>query len=629
MTIERRKFFTLLASGLATPFILTACGGSDDDPAPSGDSDRGLENEPPIVEIDPDLADLISSEIGIIFANDSERVFPQSISSGDPTPSGVMLWTRVEPNVINPNLDLYFQVAFDENFERLVSEGKLPSSGTETENDPVPFGLLEELDYTVRIDLDGLLRPDRFYYYRFIYDGTASRTGRCRTAPTEDANVESLKFGLLSCQDYTNGYYGALKLVADDDSLDYIIHLGDFIYESVGDPSFQSLPFEDRQIILPSSGIHAMDLEDYRHLYRTYRSDLNLQAAMERHTWIMVPDDHETANDCYWDYLNDTLGAPDHPYTTDPQFENIKFESLNKLKLDSQEAWLEYVPARVTINRDSTNPHEFLTVYRRLVFGDLLELLMLDTRSYRTSHPCGEGGIGERQLAAGCTEFDRSTLPGLADQPHTILGTTQKEWMLDHLVNATTRYKVLGNQTLMSRLGIEHRNWQIPFNLDAWDGYQQERDELMAEIKSANIDNFIVLTGDMHSHMAANIKVDYRNSSRSNTDNFVGAEFMTPAITSSTMVEILKIQANLDTDIEVESILASLASPAIRITNPHIQYGNFIAQGYSTVLFNSEYALWESFVVDKNNPNADTKIQVARYKKRADKPWLTSRQITL
>ncbi|MBL4866114.1 MAG: alkaline phosphatase D family protein [Pseudomonadales bacterium] len=391
MTIERRKFCTLLASGLATPFILTACGGSsDEEPAPTDGTERGLEGIDPPVAVDPDLLDLIDSQIGIVFNADSERVFPQSISSGDPTPSGVMLWTRVDPGITNPNLELYFQVAFDKNFERLVLEGKLPTSGTETENDPVPFGLLEELDYTVRIDLDGLLRSDRFYYYRFIYDGTASRTGRCRTAPAEDATVESLKFGLLSCQDFTNGYYGALKLVADDDSLDYVIHLGDFIYETVGDPSFQALPFEDRQIILPSSGIHAMDLEDYRHLYRTYRSDVNLQAAMERHTWIMAPDDHETANDCYWDYLNETLGAPDHPYTTDPQFENSKIALLNKLKLDSQEAWLEYVPARVTINRDSTNPHEFLTVYRRLVFGDLLELLMLDTRSYRTGHPCGE-----------------------------------------------------------------------------------------------------------------------------------------------------------------------------------------------------------------------------------------------
>ncbi|MBL4866115.1 MAG: alkaline phosphatase D family protein [Pseudomonadales bacterium] len=226
----------------------------------------------------------------------------------------------------------------------------------------------------------------------------------------------------------------------------------------------------------------------------------------------------------------------------------------------------------------------------------------------------------------GCDEFNRSTLPELADQPHTILGSTQKEWMLNHLVTATTRYKVLGNQTLMSRLGLEFRDLDIPLNLDAWDGYRHERDELMAELTIAKVDNFIVLTGDMHSHIAANVKLDYSDGNGSNTDNFVGVEFMTPAISSATLNEILAAQANKDADITIN--VSSMAAAAVRSTNAHIRYANLTTQGYSTVLFNPEYALWESFVVDKNVPNANTKLQVARYKKRVDRPWLTSQQFT-
>ena len=95
--------------------------------------------------------------------------------------------------------------------------------------------------------------------------------------------------------------------------------------------------------------------KDYRFIYRTIRSDRNLQAAMERHTFICIPDDHETANDCYWDYARDTLGAPDHPFTTDAQYGNDP-RLLKQLKLDSQRAWSEYVPARVKFDASASHP---------------------------------------------------------------------------------------------------------------------------------------------------------------------------------------------------------------------------------------------------------------------------------
>ena len=245
---------------------------------------------------------------------DSARVFDLSVSSGDPSATGVMLWTHIRPEALRGGQPLFLQVGLDAGFQTLLLQARIEASQISAER-----------DHTVKVDLDGQL-PETLsggpYFYRFIYDGTVSRTGRCRTLPQDSTALRSLKLGLLTCQDYTNGYYPALGHLAADDSIDYVLHLGDFIYETAGDPRFQSLPFADRTLVLPSGGTVALDLADYRFIYRRYRSDPLLQLAMERHTFICVPDDHETANDCYWDYERDTLGAPDHPYTTDPQYGN-------------------------------------------------------------------------------------------------------------------------------------------------------------------------------------------------------------------------------------------------------------------------------------------------------------------
>ncbi len=258
--MDRRSFLTNLGLGLGASFALTF-------------------HAQAVQWLAPGSAPINNGAL----RTDSPRVFDLSIASADPTPSGVVLWTHIASSAWRAGESLYVQVASDAAFNSIVLEARVG-----------PDDISAQRDYTVKIDLDGKLAAGSPYYYRFIYDGTVSRIGRCRTAPAAGASLSRLKFGLLTCQDYTNGYYGALAHVARDDSLDFVLHLGDFIYETAGDPRFQSLPFADRTMILPSGGTVSMGLDDYRFIYRTYRSDPNLQAAMERHTWIMVPDDHET-----------------------------------------------------------------------------------------------------------------------------------------------------------------------------------------------------------------------------------------------------------------------------------------------------------------------------------------------
>ncbi|MBD8528096.1 alkaline phosphatase D family protein [Pseudomarimonas arenosa] len=570
--MQRRQILSLIAAGLATPFILTYQRAAH---AVIG------------------AAEYRSRISAMIKGSDPDLVFQQSIASGDPTPTGVMLWTRINPSLSGE--DLFFQVAVDGNFNQIVAEGQVAREQIRAQN-----------DYTVKVDLDGQLEANRRYYYRFVYAGTTSRIGRCRTAPPTGSRPDALKLAQITCQDYTNGYYGAFDYIANDDSIDFVVHLGDFIYESAGDPRFQSLPFADRQIVLPSDGIYAMDLADYRHIYRSLRGDPKLRRAMEQHTWIITRDDHETANDCYWDYQRHTLGAPDHPYTE----QGNDALQLNQLMLDSQQAWIEYVPARVRVEANSADPHRFLRVYRDFQFGDLLSLYMLDTRTYRSAHACGEDTFGGRYLPT-C---------GSVRDPHiTMLGTQQRDWLLNSSLASRSQWRVLGNQTFMGRLGLPAPGGFVPFNGDAWDGYAVERDQLLGEMRSQRVDNLITLTGDLHTYMAAQVKADYGNINPFDSRNFLGAEFMTPSISSSNLINTLGIkrkmalqQKNMDKAKSIGDVIDFFAGSAVYLLNPHIKYFDSSAYGYSTLEFRRSYCEWKAYSVDKNTASGTATRKVKK-----------------
>jgi len=576
--LDRRTFIALLAASMVTPFASVS--------------------RPSHARMNPDNVRIDGLLSPSPAGSDSEtgRIFPSSVASGDPSPTGVILWTRIAPSAVRAHTPLYFQVAYDADFTQPAYEGVV--DGRE---------LRASHDFTVKIDLDGLLQANQRYYYRFLYAGTASRVGRCRTAPALGAHVEALKFAVLTCQDYRNGYYSALQHLAGDDGIDFVIHLGDFIYEDADTPNTNQARFVDRSIVLPSAAPQAMDLEDYRHLYRRYRDDRHLQRAMENHTWVMVFDDHEITNDCYWDYVRDTLGAPSHPYTTDAAFNNDP-ELLNQLMLDAQRAWLEYTPARVQVNESSTHPQHFLTIYRHLVFGDLLDLFMLDSRTYRTPHPCGEAQH-ERFFPLTCNTITKPE--------QSMLGTTQRDWLLSELPQSTQRWKVLGNQTYMGCFGLRHHNKKIPFNLDAWDGYQAERALLVQSIQAHEIDNLVVLTGDLHIGVASHVLGDHSQRA-DDPNNIIGVEFITPPTTSASWLESL-----LRKNPSHRDFLSQLFSFTARITNPHLQYVNGLYQGYSTIVFRHDWCEWACIAVDKNTrtdaPHARTLITRRKY---PSVPWL-------
>lgn len=576
---SRRKFLGYMAVGLSTPYLLSACGGDSEDRS--------------TVSVDHQVVgDSALFDVQALTFN-AQEVFDFSISSGDPTPSGVMLWTHISAQAYLEEAPLYFQVSTDNSFANgsLVYEGAV---------EPEEINSLN--DYTVHIDLDEQLLPNTRYFYRFVYNNTASRVGRCRTTSAEDASLSSVKFAVLTCQDYGNGYYGALRHVAEDASIDFVVHLGDFIYETVCDPDLP-VAFEDRCIQLPSGGVVSHGLEDYRAIYRAVHSDPDMQLAMENHTWIVTTDDHETADDCYWDYERDTLGAPQHPYTLEAKYGSDE-GLLLQLKLDAQRAWAEYVPSRVRFDLNARHPHQAQKVYRQFKFGNLVELFMTDTRTYRTPHPCGEA-VRDR-FGSYCETVTSET--------QSMYGIEQREWLLDGLTNSVSQWKLLGNQTFMGSLGLGlNQSAQLPMSVDAWDGYAYERKLLTQYLLDHEVENFVVVTGDLHSTIASHVRLEYNNQAKIYDFESPGVEFMTPSITSANLGGLLLSE---ETDALVEDLVDVISNGSVRITNPHIRYFNSLIYGYSTLEFTSGYCEWRAYSVDKNSSSDSVgREQVAAFRK--------------
>ena len=531
MNITRREFLVGAGAGLLTPFLAV----SSSEAATTG-------------------------PFAIRRFLPSTLAFPISVASGDPTPTGVILWTRLSERIWRADRTLAFQVSRDPSFRRIVFQGLVDGSVIGPAS-----------DFTVKVDLDGNLQPGGVYYYRFIYNGIASRTGRCRTLPPPGAPIEKVKFGVVTCQDYLNGYYGAFAHIAKDSSIDFVVHLGDFIYESGGGSAYPG-----RRVDLPSGQSRASTLDDFRTLYRTYRSDPLHQLAMEYHTWIVIWDDHETANDCFWDYENDSLGAPNHPFRDDPV-------RLRQLKFDAQRAWSEYVPARPAFNPLAAHPHDALSIFRRFQFGNLVDLVMTDERTYRTPHPCGEGGEAGRLFTRDCDER-RSPAASM-------LGGAQRNWFVDNMTASTALWKVWGNEVFVGALTVGPAGSnQIIANVDAWDGFYAERDYILQTLRNAGLNNLVVLTGDLHTYIASYVKIDYGDRDNTNPANVVGVELMTPAVTSS----------NIAQQIGVRDPPENFLVDAVRGLNPHIAFFNGQDWGYSTVEFKRTHCEYVAYRVDKS-----------------------------
>jgi alkaline phosphatase D len=427
-------------------------------------------------------------------------VFPHGVASGDPRDASVVLWTRIQAAAGGADsIDLVVEVATDPEFTQIVVS--------------TPVTATAGSDHTVRVVVDGLAAATT-YHYRFTA-GVDEIVGRTRTAPAADADV-TVRIAWVSCQDYEAGTYAAYRQMIDDDEarpagerIDFVVHLGDFIYESRGsgfqrplDDNLEPLDLRNpdgsprRAANFPSGGSMigndhvAETVDDYRHLYKTVLSDPDLRAARARWPFIHSWDDHEFRNDSWQSQGNYTdSNSLDEPYQT--------------VKIAANQAWSEYVPAQLTGSpgvagvtqraRDFspssvqdapfTTPNEdnfvpepnnaaavgSITIYRSFRFGRHVELVMTDGRSYRSDH-CVPEELSFRSfvyldprnvlpiddvaiLDAGRTANDGNPPAQVQGVPNpridspvgTMLGAQQKAWWKQTMTGSDATWKVWGN----------------------------------------------------------------------------------------------------------------------------------------------------------------------------------------
>ncbi|QDQ28620.1 phosphodiesterase [Chitinimonas arctica] len=414
-------------------------------------------------------------------ATGSAWKFPQSVASGDPQPDAIMLWTRVVPSSADDvasaatpaSFSVRVLVTATDNSAGLGSNGEL--KGTMAVNATVP--VYADYDNTIRHKVTGLAAGTT-YYYQFVAGDARSRVGRFKTAPARDADIAKLKFAVMTCQDWSINHWGAYSDVLGQD-LDFMVHLGDYIYETVGE-GFQVGAVESRHtaLVLPngtfksgtSGAKYATTLADYRYLYKQYRTDSRLQAVHERFAMVAIWDDHEFSDDCWGDaetYGNGTFSATASDNTHQP----LRRRSANQ-------AWFEFMPADIYFTTSLAAGVENIRIYRDLQFGKLAHLIMTDERLYRSDHMIPEaavnpatgqqvGSIGSRYMVPEATLYGAEALKidgakrlGLPDPLVfvSMLGTSQRNWWKDTMKSSPAAWKLWGNEVSLMRMGVDGSN---------------------------------------------------------------------------------------------------------------------------------------------------------------------------
>jgi len=354
-----------------------------------------------------------------------ENPFTLGVASGDPTPDGIVLWTRLAPEPANPTslgkaaIPVGWRVAADSRMRHVVARGVAPA----------PL----ELAHSVHVEVNGL-RPGRDYFYQFDARDEESPVGHFRTAPMPHEMVPEIRFAVATCQDWPSGYYTAYRDMVEQE-LDLVLHLGDYTYEYAIGSTLRGTPVP--------AGFEAecLDLRTSRLRHTLHKLDPDLQAVHAKFPFVVIWDDHEVAND--YSGLAPEYGSPSPEFTA--------------RRAAAYQAYYEHMPIRLSVAR---RPGPGLRIFRRLAYGKLAEFTMLDDRQYRSDNPCGDGESLRCEAAR--------------DGDYTMLGREQERWVARGFSQSSARWNIVGQQLLMAELEHlpyeEGRYWN-----DAWDGYPLAR----------------------------------------------------------------------------------------------------------------------------------------------------------
>lgn len=406
----------------------------------------------------------------------SSDPFTLGVASGDPDSSGMVLWTRLAPQPLEPfggmpneAVEVKWEIARDEAFQQLVDSGVAVAT--------------PQLGHAIHVEVDSL-ESDRWYWYRFTAGEATSPVGRTRTMPASNALPDKLKFAFASCQNLEQGLFTAYEQMAKDD-LDLVVHLGDYIYEGSG--------IADR--VRKHHGPEITSLNDYRARHAQYRSDPLLNTMHAQCPWLVTWDDHEFDNNC----ANDISEEQEvHPV------------DFLLRRANAYQAYYEAMPLRASCLPTGSS----MKLYRRSPFGRLADFLVLDTRQYRTDQPNGDGKAPLNTSALSPT--------------NTLLGTEQRNWLCSRLIQSPATWNILAQQVMMGMVSRSRVNNEPAYSMDQWPGAAYERMQLVKFLADRRVANPIVLTGDIHSNWVNNLRVDDRQAETP----VVATEFVGTSISS-------------------------------------------------------------------------------------------------
>jgi len=503
--MDRKRRTLVQALGVGGALSLAGCGGD------SSSSAAPLVNTPtPSLPDEPDAPDALP---GVSFLH--------GVASGDPLSDRVILWTRVTPDRDSgEDVSVSVTVASDLAMQQTVASYTATASASS--------------DYCVKQDATGL-QPDRWYYYQFSVGDQVSPVGRTRTFPASKTFIDRARFAVVSCANYPYGFFSVYRAVANHADLDFVLHLGDYLYE-YGAGEYGDFPERD-----PQPPHEMITLADYRQRHAQYKTDEDLQAVHQQFPMIAVWDDHESTDNSYRD------GAGNHDPLTEGDWA--------ARKQISQQAYFEWLPIR------PREPGNHSVIYRNFSFGDLIDLTMLDTRL--------EGRDEQLSIPAD---------PGRNDEDRHLISEQQMDFLLNSLSESNSQWRFIGQQVMFAQLNIaeipslSERHAQLrgnlsAINMDQWDGYAADRLKILNHIDDNDIDNVVILTGDIHTSWASEI---YRNPGTLLGDLFdkaLAAEFVTPAVTSPGFPDGV----------------AELAGVVIPVANPHIRYVEAKSRGFILV----------------------------------------------
>ncbi|MBP8308746.1 MAG: alkaline phosphatase D family protein [Burkholderiaceae bacterium] len=415
--------------------------------------------------------------------------FTLGVASGSPSDASIVLWTRLAlPGLFGSRLGndpilVRWEIAHDEAFRRPVQSGQAIASA--------------ELAHSVHVEVNGLA-PDRWYWYRFMAGDAVSPAGRTRTFPAPDAPAARLRLAYASCQRWEHGHYGAYRHMRQED-VDAVVFLGDYIYEYPGALNAVRLP----------DGGWVTTLAGYRQRYAQHKSDPDLQAMHAACPWLVTWDDHEVQND-YAGALEGENGPPVADFAA--------------RRAAAYQAYYEHMPLRASVlvrALSGLSDRAEMRIHGQARFGRLATLYLLDDRQYRDPLVCSRAG------RAGSSRVDPADCAVWNDPRRSLLGSDQEAWLDKSFGDSRASWNIVCQQTLFGQRDFRPGTGESLWN-DGWDGYPAARTRFTDSLRRHNVNNPVLLGGDVHENWVGHVKADYREPVSAS----VGVEFCGTSITS-------------------------------------------------------------------------------------------------